>query len=125
MLPPTIWMSVNILHPSRGVIKWLGARFWSPARPATPVGRRSSNCWLGVTRSGRWPTDRTSGRRRWRPGGKASAVGNDFLFQHLREVAIDHQNGVFEGTNDLVERLGGRPPTTLEAFITKHRKAFE
>jgi NAD(P)H dehydrogenase (quinone) len=51
--------------------------------------------------------------------------GNDFLFQHLREVAIDHQNGVFEGTNDLVEKLGGGPPMTLEAFITKHRKAFE
>jgi NAD(P)H dehydrogenase (quinone) len=63
-------------------------------------------------------------------GGKASAKGrardgNDFLFQHLREVAIDHQNGVFEGTNDLVEKLGGRPPMTLEAFIDKHRKAFE
>ena len=57
--------------------------------------------------------------------GKASAKGNEFLFQHLQEVAIDHQNGIFEGTNDLVERLGGRPPMTLEAFITMHRKAFE
>jgi NAD(P)H dehydrogenase (quinone) len=59
-------------------------------------------------------------------GWKASArAGNDFLFQHLKEVAIDHQNGIFEGTNDLVEKLGGRPPMTLEAFITKHRQAFE
>ncbi len=61
-------------------------------------------------------------------GGKASAkgpYGNDFLFQHLREVAIDHQNGIFAGTNDLVEKLGGRPPMALEEFITKHRKAFE
>jgi NAD(P)H dehydrogenase (quinone) len=49
---------------------------------------------------------------------------NDFLYQHLREVAIDHQNGIFAGTNDLVEKLGGRPPTTLEAFIEKHRSAF-
>jgi len=62
-------------------------------------------------------------------GGKASAKGrardgNDFLFQHLREVAIDHQNGIFAGTNDLVEKLGGRPPMTLEEFITKHRQAF-
>jgi NAD(P)H dehydrogenase (quinone) len=57
--------------------------------------------------------------------GKSSAKGNDFLFQHLREVAIDHQNGIFAGTNDLVEKLGGRPPMTLEAFITTHRKAFE
>ena len=45
-------------------------------------------------------------------GGKASTKGNDFLFQHLREVVIDHQNGIFEGTNDLVEKLGGRPPMT-------------
>jgi NAD(P)H dehydrogenase (quinone) len=64
-------------------------------------------------------------RQNLEAGGKASAVGNTFLFQHLREVAIDHQNGVFEGTNDLVEKLGGRPPMTLEAFIAKHRKAFE
>jgi uncharacterized protein YbjT (DUF2867 family) len=49
---------------------------------------------------------------------------NDFLFQHLREVAIDHQNGIFAGTNDLVEKLGGRPPMTLEVFIEKHRAAF-
>ena len=53
------------------------------------------------------------------------AAGNPFLFQHLREVAIDHQNGIFAGTNDNVEKLGGRPPMTLEAFITKHRAAFE
>ena len=49
---------------------------------------------------------------------------NDFLYQHLREVAIDHQNGIFAGTNDLVEELGGRPPLTLEAFVEKHRAAF-
>jgi NAD(P)H dehydrogenase (quinone) len=49
---------------------------------------------------------------------------NDFLFQHLREVAIDHQNGIFAGTNDLVEELGGRAPMALEVFIEKHRAAF-
>jgi len=43
----------------------------------------------------------------------------------LREVAIDHTNGIFAGTNDLVERIGGRPPMTVEAFVTKHRQAFE
>jgi NAD(P)H dehydrogenase (quinone) len=53
------------------------------------------------------------------------AAGNAFLFQHLREVVIDHQNGIFAGTNDNVEKLGGRPPMTLEAFITKNRAAFE
>ena len=57
-------------------------------------------------------------------GGKSDRPGDSFIVQHLKEVAIDHQNGVFEGTNDLVEKLGGRPPMTLEAFIEKHRAAF-
>jgi hypothetical protein len=48
-----------------------------------------------------------------------------FLLQHSREVAADHQAGVFAGTNDLIETIGGRPPMSLEAFIEKHRKAFE
>jgi uncharacterized protein YbjT (DUF2867 family) len=56
--------------------------------------------------------------------GKSAGGDNSFLFQHLKEVAIDHQNGIFEGTNDFVEKLGGRPPMTLEAFIEKHRVAF-
>jgi NAD(P)H dehydrogenase (quinone) len=50
--------------------------------------------------------------------------GSEFLVQHLREVAIDHTNGVFAGTNDLVEKIGGRPPMTVEAFVSKHRDAF-
>src|SRR5215467_3907355 len=50
--------------------------------------------------------------------------GDSFVIQHLREVAIDHQNGIFAGTNDLVEKIGGRPPMTLEEFINKHRAAF-
>jgi NAD(P)H dehydrogenase (quinone) len=51
-------------------------------------------------------------------------TGDSFLLQHLREVAIDHQNGIFAGTNDLVDKIGGRPPMTLEEFINKHRAAF-
>ena len=51
-------------------------------------------------------------------------TGESFLTQHLREVAFDHQNGVFAGTNDVVKKIGGRQPTTLEEFITKHRQAF-
>jgi uncharacterized protein YbjT (DUF2867 family) len=51
-------------------------------------------------------------------------TGDSFFIQHLREVAIDHQSGVFAGTNDVVKRIGGRQPTTLEEFMIKHRKAF-
>src|SRR5215475_3412693 len=58
-------------------------------------------------------------------GGKSETAGDSFTVQHLKEVAVDHQNGIFEGTNDLVEKLGGRPPMTLAAFIEKHRAAFE
>jgi hypothetical protein len=42
----------------------------------------------------------------------------------LREAVIDLQNGVLAGTNDVVKEIGGRQPTTLEEFITKHRHAF-
>ena len=47
------------------------------------------------------------------------------LLQHIRAVAADHQAGLFAGTNNLIETIGGRPPLSLEAFIEKHRKAFE
>lgn len=50
--------------------------------------------------------------------------GSEFLVQHLREVAIDHTNGVFAGTNDWVQHIGGRPPVTVAAFVTQHRDAF-
>src|SRR6266567_3615027 len=51
-------------------------------------------------------------------------TGDSFLIQHLREAVIDLQNGILAGTNDVVTKIGGRQPTTLDAFITKHRKAF-
>jgi NAD(P)H dehydrogenase (quinone) len=51
-------------------------------------------------------------------------TGDSFLIQHLREVAIDHQNGLFAGTNDFVEEIGGRPPMTLEEFIVKNLDVF-
>ena len=50
--------------------------------------------------------------------------GDEFLFQHLNQVVADHQDGIFAGTNDLVEKIGGHPPMSLEAFITKNREAF-
>jgi NAD(P)H dehydrogenase (quinone) len=43
---------------------------------------------------------------------------------HLREVAIDHDNGIFAGTNDFIWKIGGRAPMTLEEFVEKHREAF-
>jgi uncharacterized protein YbjT (DUF2867 family) len=46
------------------------------------------------------------------------------LVQHLCEVAEDYQNGLFEGTNDNVERITGRKPLTIEEFVELHKSAF-
>jgi len=48
-----------------------------------------------------------------------------FLAQHLGNVAVDYRNGIFAGTNDIVERIGGNRPTTVEEFITANKAAFD
>lgn len=44
----------------------------------------------------------------------------DHLAQHLGAVAVDYQNGIFSGTNDVVERITGELPMTLEAFVERN-----
>jgi NAD(P)H dehydrogenase (quinone) len=51
-------------------------------------------------------------------------IGTHELAQHLSNVAVDYQNGIFAGNNDLVERIGGKKPTTVQEFITDHLAAF-
>jgi len=86
----------------------------------------SLDAFLEILNSGgQTPAEGASSRNLYGELGRKRASGDSFLGQHLKEVAIDLQNGVFEGTNDLVEKLGGHPPMTLEAFIEKHRAAFE
>ena len=48
----------------------------------------------------------------------------EFLAQHLSNVAVDYQNGIFAGNNDLVERIGGKKPTTVQEFITDNLATF-
>ena len=48
----------------------------------------------------------------------------DTLWQHFEEIAKDHQNGVFAGTNDLVEKIGGQRPIGLPEFPEAHRGAL-
>ena len=48
----------------------------------------------------------------------------DSLVTHLKAVAVDHQNGIFRGETDVVERIGGKPPQALDAFIRENRTAF-
>jgi len=47
-----------------------------------------------------------------------------FLMQHLHEVAIDHSNGIFAGTNNYIAEILGRQPMTVEEFVNKNREAF-
>ncbi len=47
-----------------------------------------------------------------------------FLVQHLVEVAQNYQDGIFAGTNDVIERVTGTPPLDVQAFIGKHRNVF-
>ncbi len=39
-------------------------------------------------------------------------------------MAVDHQNGIFRGESDVVERIGGQPAQSLDAFIREHRTVF-
>jgi NAD(P)H dehydrogenase (quinone) len=48
----------------------------------------------------------------------------DHLVQHLTNVAIDYQNGIFAGANDIVEAVGKRKPMTVEQFVAANILAF-
>jgi NAD(P)H dehydrogenase (quinone) len=47
-----------------------------------------------------------------------------FLVQHLVEVAQNYREGIFAGTNDVVEKITGTPALSVPAFIEKYRAAF-
>lgn len=47
-----------------------------------------------------------------------------FLVQHLIEVAQNYREGIFSGTNDVVERVTGSPALSVPEFIDKNRNAF-
>ncbi|MBO0876979.1 MAG: hypothetical protein J2P19_26690, partial [Pseudonocardia sp.] len=47
------------------------------------------------------------------------------LVQHLSNVAVDYRNGVFTGTNDVVEKLGGQPPLSVEQYVRENLSTFE
>jgi NAD(P)H dehydrogenase (quinone) len=57
--------------------------------------------------------------------GLASQGRSPHLIQHLRNVAADYQNGLFRGTNNLIEVIGDRTPMTVEEFVTDRKHAFD
>jgi NAD(P)H dehydrogenase (quinone) len=46
------------------------------------------------------------------------------LVQHLRNVAVDYQNGVFAGTNNLIEIIGNRDPLSTEDYVRANEQEF-
>ena len=47
-----------------------------------------------------------------------------FLVQHLVEVAQNYRDGIFAGTNDVIETITGTPALSVQQFIAKNRAAF-
>ncbi|MBR0692569.1 NmrA family NAD(P)-binding protein [Bradyrhizobium lablabi] len=53
-----------------------------------------------------------------------AAKMNPRFVQHIEAVAQDYQDGVFAGTNDIVERITGRKPLSVEQFVDINRAKF-
>lgn len=49
----------------------------------------------------------------------------EFIIQHFEEVAIDYQNGIFAGTNDVIQQITGQAPQTIDAYVAANRNAFK
>ena len=47
------------------------------------------------------------------------------FIQHIASVAQDYQDGIFAGTNDIIETITGKPPQTLEEFVARNRAKFD
>lgn len=48
-----------------------------------------------------------------------------FLVQHLCGIAPDYRNGVFEGTDAIIEQVTGVAPMTFGDFVAAHRDELE
>ncbi|MCS3470928.1 uncharacterized protein YbjT (DUF2867 family) [Pseudomonas sp. JUb42] len=49
---------------------------------------------------------------------------SNFLVQHLGEVALDYQHGVFAGEDNIIRETTGIAPMTVQEFVTLHKGLF-
>lgn len=49
----------------------------------------------------------------------------EFVIQHFLETAIDYQNGIFSGTDGVIEEVTGQAPQTVAAFVQANRQVFQ
>jgi NAD(P)H dehydrogenase (quinone) len=54
-----------------------------------------------------------------------AATAGPYRVQHLSSVAQDYLDGVFSGTNNLVEVIGGTKPRAIEDSVAATRSLFE
>lgn len=57
--------------------------------------------------------------------GLAATGASAHVIQHLRNVALDYQAGIFAGTNDIVQRVGKKEPLGVADFIRKNHEPFD
>ena len=55
---------------------------------------------------------------------ESAGVMPPFLIQHLCAVAQDYQDGIFAGTDDIIGRVTGKPPMTVQEFVAAHIDLF-
>ncbi len=48
----------------------------------------------------------------------------EHLIQHLTSVAIDYRNGLLAGTDDVIEKITGKRPQTVEQYVRNNRDLF-
>jgi NAD(P)H dehydrogenase (quinone) len=46
---------------------------------------------------------------------------HEHTIQHIENVAQDYRNGIFAGTNDVVEKIGNKTPTTVSEFALRNK----
>jgi NAD(P)H dehydrogenase (quinone) len=47
-----------------------------------------------------------------------------FVIQHFCAIALDYQDGLFAGQDQLIAAVTGRAPMTVQQFVALHRDAF-
>jgi NAD(P)H dehydrogenase (quinone) len=56
---------------------------------------------------------------------QSAGVMPPFLIQHLCAVAQDYQDGIFAGTDDVIGKVTGNPPMTVQEFVGAHIDLFK
>jgi len=54
----------------------------------------------------------------------STGMMSPFLIQHLCAVAQNYQDGIFAGTDDIIGRVTGKPPMTVQEFISTDIELF-